>query len=77
MKWPDLPNPSEPANSSRRVEAVLRVYKHIEESKEVSEEDKAEFLHCIYVFSNRWLINNSASSIEVLERAGYRLFSNS
>ena len=50
MNWRNLPNPSEPADSQRRIEAVLRVYKHIENTKELSEEDKAEFLHCIYIY---------------------------
>lgn len=43
MKYSELPNPSEPADSQRRIDAVLRVYKHIEDTKELSEDDKAEF----------------------------------
>lgn len=76
MNWKDTPNPSEPLDSSIRVDAVFRVFKHIEESNEISEADKAEFMYCLYAFAQGWALNNSAQSVKVLEDAVRKLFPN-
>ena len=72
MNWRDLPNPSEPADSQRRVEAILRVHRRVEDAKELAEEDKAEFLRCIYALPHGYLCLGSASSVKALEVAGRR-----
>ena len=76
MNWKDTPNPTEPLDSPRRIDAVFRVFKHIEDSNEISEADKAEFMYCLYAFVQGWTLNNSALSVKVLEDAVRRLFPN-
>ena len=76
MNWKDTPNPTEPLDSPRRVDAVFRVFKHIEETDEISEADKAEFMYCLYAFAQGWALNNSALSVKVLEDAVRKLFPN-
>lgn len=73
MKYSELPNPSEPADSQRRIDAVLRVYKHIEDTKELSEDDKAEFFHCLYALKYRSILVGSYTSYKVLELASQKL----
>lgn len=75
MKWKDVPNPSEPLDSLRREAAVLRAFKYIEDSKDIPEQDKAEFLYCMYACIHKWDLNNSAPSVLILERAGRKFFS--
>lgn len=77
MKYSDLPNPLEPADSPRRVEVVYRIYKFIENSKDISDDDKAEFFHCLYALSYKSMIVGSYTSYKVLEMASRKLFPHS